>query len=138
MFLLLLTSFAPFYCMYFIRSLYFFPAISENFSIFLFILEISIFLSLNTQPIGGDNMSTKTILSLCNGEYNFMEQSISKNSKYKEHLSKCVSFEDELQKLVDKSTFSIIEKAMEEHSIMSSIEIEQAFVEAFLWLYLYC
>ena len=76
-------------------------------------------------------MSTKTILSLCNGEYNFMEQPISKNSEYKEHLSKCVSFEGELQKLVDGSTFSIIEKAMEEHSIMSSIEIEQAFVEGF-------
>lgn len=76
-------------------------------------------------------MSTKTILSLCNGEYNFMEQPISKNSEYKEHLSKCVSFEDELQKLVDESTFSIIEKAMEEHSIMCSIEIEQAFVEGF-------
>ena len=59
-----------------------------------------------------------------------MEQSISKNSEYKEHLSK-FSFEDELQKLVDGSTFSIIEKAMEEHSIMSSIEIEQAFVEGF-------
>lgn len=39
-------------------------------------------------------MSTKTILSLCNGEYNFMEQPISKNSEYKEHLSKCVSFEE--------------------------------------------
>lgn len=60
-----------------------------------------------------------------------MERPISKDSEYKEHLSKCVSFEDELQKLVDEFTFSIIEKAMEEHSIMFSIEIEQAFVEGF-------
>lgn len=106
--------------------------ISTKNNIFFYnLLDILNFLSLNTQPIGGDNMSAKTILSLCNGEYNFMEQPISKNSQYKEHLSKCVSFEDELQKLVDGSTFSIIEKAMEEHSIMCSIEIEQAFVEGF-------
>ena len=76
-------------------------------------------------------MSAKTILSLCNGEYNFMERPINNDPKYKEHLSKCVSFEDELQKLVDGSTFAIIEKAIEEHSMMSSIEIEQAFIEGF-------
>ena len=75
-------------------------------------------------------MSKNTILSLCNGEYNFSERTIS-DSKYKEHLSNCVSFEDELKNLVDGSTFSIIEKAIEEHSMMSSIEIEQAFVEGF-------
>ena len=39
-------------------------------------------------------MSTKTILSLCNGEYNFMERPMNNDSKYKEHLSKCVSFEE--------------------------------------------
>ena len=76
-------------------------------------------------------MTVNTILSLCNGEYNFMERPINNDPKYKEHLSKCVSFEDELRNLVDGSTFSIIEKAIEEHSMMSSIEIEQAFVEGF-------
>lgn len=76
-------------------------------------------------------MFAKTILSLCNGEYNFMERPMNNDSKYKEHLSKCVSFEDELQKLVDGSTFAIIEKAIEEHSMMSPIEIDQAFVEGF-------
>lgn len=75
-------------------------------------------------------MSAKTILSLCNGEYSFIERPAN-DSKYKEHLSKCVSLEDELQKLVDGTTFSLIEKAMEAHSMMSSIEIEQAFVEGF-------
>lgn len=76
-------------------------------------------------------MAANTILSLCNGEYNFMEQPMNNDPKYKEHLSKCVSFEDELRNLVDGSTFSIIEQAIEEHSMMSSIEIEQAFVEGF-------
>lgn len=75
-------------------------------------------------------MSAKTILSLCNGEYSFIERPAN-DSKYKEHLSKCVSLEDELQKLVDGTTFSLIEKAMEEHARMSSIEIEQAFIEGF-------
>ena len=84
-------------------------------------LDYQSYLILNAQPIWGDNMSTKTILSLCNGENNFMEQPISKNSKYKKHPAKRVFLEYELQKLVDGSTFAIIEKAMEEHSIISSV-----------------
>ena len=75
-------------------------------------------------------MSKKTILSLCNGDYNYSERPIS-DMQYKKHLANCVSFEDELKKFVDGSTFSIIEKAIEEHSLMSSIEIEQAYVEGF-------
>ena len=77
--------------MYFIKSLYFFLAISENLSIFLFILEILIFLSLNTQPTGGDNLNSKTILSLHNVvDYSCIEKLIPK-SKFAKALSKCTN-----------------------------------------------
>lgn len=117
--------------MYFIRSLYFFPAISENFSIFLFILEISIFLSLNTQPIGGDNMNSKTILSLYNGDYSCIERPIPKDSKYAKALSKCTDLQEKLAQLVDKETFSLIEKVLEYQSELSAIEMEEVFTEGF-------
>lgn len=76
-------------------------------------------------------MDSKTILSLYNGEYTFIERPTSKNKKYTDNLSKCIAIEEKLEKLVDEETFSLIEKALEYHSIMNSIEIEDSFVGGF-------
>lgn len=76
-------------------------------------------------------MKAKTILSLYNGEYTFIERPVTKDSRYTDNLSKCISIEDKLEKIVDKETFDLITKALEYQNEMSSIEIEQAFVEGF-------
>ena len=54
-------------------------------------LDIQSYLSLNTQPTGGENMNNKTIKSLYNGEYTCIEKPILENSKYSKTLSKCTS-----------------------------------------------
>ena len=74
-------------------------------------------------------MKAKTILSLYNGEYTFIERPISKDSRYTDNLSKCISIENKLEKLVDKETFDLITKALEYQNEMSSIKIEEAFIE---------
>lgn len=76
-------------------------------------------------------MKAKTILSLYNGEYTFIERPISKDSRYTDILSKCISIEDKLEKLVDTETFDLITKALEYQNEMSSVEMEEAFVEGF-------
>ncbi len=76
-------------------------------------------------------MKAKTILSLYNGEYTFIERPISKDSRYTDILSKCISIEDKLEKLVDKETFDLIPKALEYQNEMSSVEMEEAFIEGF-------
>lgn len=76
-------------------------------------------------------MKAKTILSLYNGDYTFIERPISKDSRYTDNLSKCISIEDNLEKLVNKETFDLITKALEYQNEMSSVEMEEAFVEGF-------
>lgn len=76
-------------------------------------------------------MKAKTILSLFNGEYTFIERPCTKDSRYTENLSKCISIEDKLEKLVDTETFDLINKALEYQNEMSSVEIEEAFIEGF-------
>ena len=76
-------------------------------------------------------MKAKTILSLYNGEYTFIERPISKDSRYTDNLSKCISIEDKLEKLVDKETFGLITKALEYQNEMSSVQMEEAFIEGF-------
>ncbi len=76
-------------------------------------------------------MKAKTILSLYNGEYTFIERPISKDSRYTDNLSKCISIEDKLEKLVDTETFDLITKALEYQNEMSSVEMEEAFIEGF-------
>ncbi len=76
-------------------------------------------------------MKAKTIPSLYNGEYTFIERPISKDSRYTDILSKCISIEDKLEKLVDTETFDLITKALEYQNEMSSVEMEEAFVEGF-------
>ena len=41
------------------------------------------------------------------------------------------SIEDKLEKLIDKETFDLITKALEYQSEMSSVEMEEAFIEGF-------
>lgn len=76
-------------------------------------------------------MKAKTILSLYNGEYTFIERPVTKNSRYTDNLSKCISIEDKLEKIVDTETFDLITKALEYQNEMSSVEMEEAFVESF-------
>ena len=76
-------------------------------------------------------MKAKTILSLYNGEYTFIERPVTKDSRYTDNLSKCISIEDKLEKIVDKETFDLITKALEYQSEMSSVEMEEAFIEGF-------
>lgn len=76
-------------------------------------------------------MKAKTILSLYNGEYTFIERPVTKNSRYTDNLSKCISIEDKLEKVVDTETFDLITKALEYQNEMSSVEMEEAFVEGF-------
>ena len=46
-------------------------------------------------------MKPKTLLSLYNGQYTFIERDAPSDKRHKENLSKCVELEKELQKLVD-------------------------------------
>ena len=74
-------------------------------------------------------MKAKTILSLYNGEYTFIERPVTKDSRYTDNLSKCISIEDKLEKIVDKETFDLITKAYQNE--MSPVEMEEAFIEGF-------
>ena len=74
-------------------------------------------------------MKPKTILSLYNGEYTFIERPVTKDGRYTDNLSKCISIEDKLEKIFDKETFDLITKALEYQNEMSSVEMEEAFEE---------
>lgn len=76
-------------------------------------------------------MKAKTILSLYNGEYTFIERPVTKDSRYTDNLSKCISIEDKLEKIVDKETFALIDKTLECQNELSAIEMEEVFVEGF-------
>ena len=76
-------------------------------------------------------MNSKTILSLYNGDYSCIERPIPKDSKYAKALSKCTDLQEKLAQLVDKETFSLIEKVLEYQSELSAIEMEEVFTEGF-------
>ena len=76
-------------------------------------------------------MNSKTILSLYNGDYSCIERPIPKDSKYAKSLSKCTDLQEKLAQLVDKDTFSSIEKVLEYQSELSAIEMEEVFTEGF-------
>ena len=76
-------------------------------------------------------MKPKTLLSLYNGQYTFIERDSPADKRHKENLSKCVELEKKLQKLVDEDTFSLITKTLEHQSDMMEVEVECAFVEGF-------
>lgn len=58
-------------------------------------------------------MVANTILSLCNGNYSFLERP--NNSKYKEQLSKYLSIKEKLKDTLDKETFSIFKEIIDCH-----------------------
>ena len=76
-------------------------------------------------------MSSKTILSLYNGDYSYIERPIPKDSKYAKALSKWTNFQEKIAQLVDKETFSLIEKVLEYQSELFDIEMEEVFTERF-------
>lgn len=76
-------------------------------------------------------MNTKAIKSLYNGDYTCIEKPILKNSKYSKILSKCTSLQEELTHLVDKETFSLIDKVLDCMNELSDVEAEEAFIDGF-------
>ena len=76
-------------------------------------------------------MKAKTILSLYNGEYTFIGQKPSDDEKYSKSLSKCISLENQLEKLVTADIYSLITEALESQNKMSSVEMEHAFINGF-------
>ena len=46
-------------------------------------------------------------------------------------MSKCTNLQEKLVQLVDKETFSLIEKVLEYQSELSAIEMEEVFTEGF-------
>lgn len=76
-------------------------------------------------------MKPKTILSLYNGDYTFIERPSPKDKKYTDNLSKCISVEDQLKKILDTENFSLVEKALFYQNQMSAVEMENAFIEGF-------
>ena len=76
-------------------------------------------------------MNSKTILSLYNGDYSCIERPIPKDSKYAKALSKCTDLQEKLAQLVDKDTFSLIEKVLEFLCVFSVIVMVEVLTEGF-------
>ena len=76
-------------------------------------------------------MKPKTILSLYNGDYTFIERDSPPDERQSKNLSKCVEVENKLKELVDKNTFDLIMKAMDYQNNFMDVETEAAFVEGF-------
>ena len=76
-------------------------------------------------------MKAKTLLSIFNGDYSCIERPNSKDKRYTENLSKCISIEENLEKILEPDTYSLVEKLLEYHNIMSIVELEDTFVEGF-------
>lgn len=76
-------------------------------------------------------MKPKTIISLYNGDYAFVERDSPPGERHSKSLSKCVEVENKLKELIDKSTFYLIMKAMDFQNDFIGVEIEAAFVESF-------
>lgn len=76
-------------------------------------------------------MKPKTILSLCNGDYTFIERPFPKDKQYTDNLSKCILVEEQLKKLLNTENFSLVEKALFYQTQMSAVEMENTFIEGF-------
>lgn len=76
-------------------------------------------------------MKAKTLLSIYNGDYSCIERPTSKDKRYTDNLSKCISIEENLEKILEHDTYSLVEKLLEYHNIMSIEELEDTFVEGF-------
>lgn len=76
-------------------------------------------------------MKAKALLSIFNGDYSCIERPTSKDKRYTENLSKCISIEENLERILEPDTYSLVEKLLEYHNIMSIVELEDTFVEGF-------
>lgn len=76
-------------------------------------------------------MEAKTLISIYNEDYSCIERPTSKDKRYTDNLSKCISVEENLEKLLDSDTYSLVEKLLEYRNIMSIVELEDTFVESF-------
>ncbi len=76
-------------------------------------------------------MKAKTLISIYIGDYSCIERPTSKDKQYRENLSKCISIEENLEKILEPDTYSLVEKLLEYHNIMSIVELEDTFVEGF-------
>ena len=79
---------------------------------FQIILNIYDFLSLNTQPTGGDEMKAKKILELYNGDYTYIERKPPEDKRYHDNMSKCIALQEKLATLVDKEIFDLIKNSL--------------------------
>lgn len=57
-------------------------------------------------------MKAKTLLSIFNGDYSCIERPTSKDKRYTENLFKCISIEENLEKILEPDTYSLIEKLL--------------------------
>lgn len=76
-------------------------------------------------------MKVKTFLSIYYGDYSCIERPTSKDKQYTDNLSKCISIEENLDKILKPDTYSLVKKLLEYHNIMSIVELEDTFVESF-------
>ena len=68
-------------------------------------------------------MKARALLSIYNGDYSCIERPTSKDKRYTENLSKCISIEENLEKILEPDTYSLVEKLLEYHNIMSIVEL---------------
>lgn len=76
-------------------------------------------------------MKPKTILSLYNGDYSFIEKDSPVDERHSKNFDKCSEIENLLKNTLDKESFDLFVKAMDSQSDMLEVEIEQAFIEGF-------
>lgn len=60
-----------------------------------------------------------------------MEIPVTNDNKYADCLSECISIKEKFEKIINKEIFNLITKALEYQNEMSSIEMEDAFIERF-------
>lgn len=76
-------------------------------------------------------MNSNTILSPYNGNCSYIEIPTPKDSKYAKTLSKCTNLQEKLAQLVDKETFSLINKTLEYQNELYATKMKEVFKEDF-------
>ena len=76
-------------------------------------------------------MKPSQILSLYNGEYSFVDNSMPDSHRYHKVVSKSAALQERLKSLVDKDIFDLIDKELEYQNEITSIEMEYAYVGGF-------
>lgn len=76
-------------------------------------------------------MKPSQILSLYNGEYSFVDNSMPNSHWYRKVVTKSSALQEKLKTLVDKNIFDLIDKEVEYQNEIASIEMECAYVGGF-------